>query len=309
MPDRPYLVQGDVAQPLEWRDGKLLLSSSGEGVDSVLTGLGLETLGERTAQVAYGANRDLRNLAWKMIAYARAQQASSVTVVLPGSLQDSDVVACNLGYWGYIYSSLIQHRPPLLDRPYLKGSSVQAAILLLDNQQVAAMHASEGVPATAGEQRASLSCDVATTHCEVACVGAQITAQTYVLALPYLSLDGGSRPVGMAAVAKRGAEAFPRLSEVDLWERIAEALQIPDFRSVVSGLRSAALSRALGDPGVNPEVQQAYERIRLSLADDFPLVDPDGVARDGIDGCSTLLSYEDAWAGLPTLGSQGVNLG
>ena len=304
-PREPCLLLEDEAWSLSWEDtGRVTVTETGARVDSVLERRGAAPLSERTPQIAYGANRDIRNLAWKLKAYAQAAHVSRDVVIVPVHVPDADVVACNIGYWGYVYAALCLHRPPELDRPYLRGASMPAALLLLDRDQVHAMHRSEGVPLDASESRAGVSCDVASAACTVDASGEQIDAQSYVLSLPFMSFDGGRTPAPFAAVSTGGVQ-LPRYTEAQLWSRIFDTLDLGrEFESVgalVNLLKEGASSRQAGDPGTSGQSRHTYEYIRERISHELALVDCDGRTRTGSDDCPGLLPLDAAWAGEPAL--------
>jgi hypothetical protein len=160
-PSDPYLVRGSVADRLDWDcDMAKARLEDGRSLPEVLAAGGAAPLEDRIVQVAFGANRDLANIAWKFTNYRNdpARDVSADLITLPAHIDDADVVACNIGYWGYVYAGLALHRPPFLDRPYLAGSRVPVTLLLLDEAQMHAVHLSEGVPRTAEEERQHVSC-------------------------------------------------------------------------------------------------------------------------------------------------------
>src|SRR3990170_3976680 len=206
LPDGPALLLGTAAHQIDADDlAALRLSGTGELVDDVLRARGSASLRERVVSVAFGANRDLRNLAWKLGNYHDdiGRESSGDVVVIPASIPDADVVASNIGYWGYVYGALLLHRPPALARSYLEGARVPVALLLVDERQMHILHASEGVPRPGESERGGVSCDVALIDVEVA--ASTLAAQLYLVAMPFLSFDG-VRPVAFEAVATSGRD-------------------------------------------------------------------------------------------------------
>lgn len=299
-PNEPVILHGNRLVPLAWRRAQLVVKANGTPVDDILAQLGSAPLTGRVPQVAYGANRDLHNLAWKMQSYRDHEGVSSTVVVLPGELHDADVVACNIGYWGYIYAAALLHRPPALNRPYLAGGSVQVAVLFMDVEQMRAMHRSEGVPYNYDESRAGVSCDVAVTSCTVG-VNVDIRAQLYVLSLPFMSLDGGRSPAPFATVKRSGRSTLPRYEQRELWDRVSQQLDLGDPSAVVRTLQTDALSRRAGESGASETSRALYERVRAEIVERLRLVDADGVVRTGSDGVPELLSPRRAWGGYPLL--------
>jgi len=296
LPSRPYLVEAERAHELG-RDatGRLALRDDGQPVDLALRARGSAPMAERIPQIAYGANRDLVNISWKMRAYGQSGEAGSAVVLIPARLPNADVVACNLGYWGYLYGSVLLHAPPILDRPYLAGTSVEVALLFLDPAQLAAMHKSEGVPQTIATPRDAVSCDVALTRCFISDTGEEVEAQLYVLPLPYLSLDGGKTPTPFANVTSRHGR-LNRWSQDEMWAAVADRLDLGDPAVVVATLHEAALQSRLGEGRVSDRTLDLYDMIRERIAMKLAFRDTDGIVRSGVDGCPGLLSYDQAWS-------------
>jgi len=314
-PDAPYYIDGATAHKLDWDwDLKNVRLGDGTSLTQILEDHGEENLEDRVVQIAFGANRDLVNLAWKFANYASDPSASVSTrvIVLPGYIDNADVVACNIGYWGYVYAAMILHRPPALNRPYLHGTRVPVSVLLLDAPQMAAMHLSEGVPQDAdqAQSRQHVSCDVAVTTVNV--LGRELKAQLYALPLPFLSLDE-SRPVAFDRVEAEGARGkYPRLSESEMWTAITDRLrdrirplaEDADSMEIVDLIRAGAILRMAGGSGSSDRSQQLYEEIRTGIIDDLRLLDPDGTVAHAAKDAPGLLSYEEAWLPSPLLGPQ-----
>jgi hypothetical protein len=301
LPSKPVLLHDTGVTELEWRDNQLTIARTGLGVNTLLESFNAPVIEQRFSQIAYGANRDLHNLAWKLRSYAQNYGVSQTAIVVPAKLRDADIVACNIGYWGYVYGSALLHRPPALNRPYLAGSEVDVALLMLDEDQIHAMHRSEGVLRDQVKERGGVSCDVAIVCCEVTGPEIQLRAQLYVLPLPFISFDESS-PAPFAAVARRGGDQTLRYNQIDLWSRIGDRIGLEDPLSVAWAMQRGAVGRAAGDPGTSASIQPLYERIRSSIIESMPLVDFDGTVRTGTDGIPGLLSLNEAWINIPKVG-------
>jgi hypothetical protein len=303
LPDRPYLLLGDKAHEIDLAapDGPTV-RSTGQPVDDLLAARGSARLADRVASVAFGANRDMRNLAWKFSHYhdVTGRKPSGDLVLLPARIAAADVVACNIGYWGYVYAALLLHRPPALQRPYLDGASAPVAVLLLDEDQMHMLHESEGVPRQAETERPGVSCDVALIDVEVASIPARLEAQLYVLALPYLSLDGRS-PVAFQEVATTGRDpSIPALRQEEIWEAIWSRLDLKaeygiEMREGIDRMQAAAQAKRSGE-GVDLAVDRMYADIRERISRELALIDEDDVARTAIDAMPGLLTPEQAWS-------------
>jgi hypothetical protein len=310
----PYLVQGSAAHRLIW-DWNLpdVRLDDGRSLVDVLAARGAAPLEERVVQVAYGANRNLGNIAWKFRNYRNDpdRDVSADLVALPAYIHDADVVACNIGYWGYVYASLLLHRPPVLDRPYLAGNRVPVTLLLLDEAQMQATHLSEGVPRAAGDERQHVSCDVGVV--EVQALGRTLQAQVYGIPLPCMSLDGGALPVAFRRVATESrTDTVPRLDQRDLWaaiverlhDRLAPVVGDADAEEVVDLIRAGSASRMVGGRGPGDRGQRVYEAVREGIIDRLALIDRDGSPATSSTHLPGLLTHEEAWRPSPLLGAQ-----
>lgn len=299
--DRPYLLLGKDAHELRGESVEALrLRSTGEGVDAVLRRRGSAGLSDRVVSVAFGANRDLRNLAWKFAHYhdETGRRPSGDLVVLPVAVEDADVVACNVGYWGCVYGALLLHRPAVLRRDYLAGVRTPVALLLVDEDQLHMLHASEGVPRRAGAERAGVSCDVALL--DVVFGTETLTAQLYVLALPFLSLDG-ELPVPLAESASAcRPETLRPLRQEELWAAVWDRLGLGSryelsWAEAVVRLQRSVRARRAGRPG-DSEAELLYDEIRSGIAERLALRDADGRIRTAIDDMPKLLPPDEAWS-------------
>ena len=182
------------------------------------------------------------------------------------NIHDADVVACNIGYWAYVYASLALHRPPVLDRPYLAGNRVPVTLLLLDEAQIlTATHLSEGVPRTAEDERQHISCDVGVV--DVQAFGRTLQAQVYGIPLPCMSIDGGALPVAFERVATDSpTDTLRRLGQHEMWAAIVRHLHDQlhplvgdaDADEVVDIIRAGAVSRMSGAGGSADRGQRVY---------------------------------------------------
>ena len=301
LPDGPTLLLEAEAHRIEGDDpAALRLSETGELVDDVLHARGSAPLGKRVVSVAFGANRDLRNLAWKFANYADATGGAPAgdVVVIPAAIPDADVVASNIGYWGYVYGALLLHRPPALERPELRGTRAPVALLLVDEGQLHVLHASEGVPRPGESERAGVSCDVGLIDVEVG--GRTVAAQLYLVASPYLSFDG-VRPVALEAVASSGRNGWAHvLAQLEIWRELWARLRFGsrlglDHETAIERLQRAARHRLAGDL-VDPAAEQLYTDIRVSISQLLPLHDADGRVRSANDGMPGTLSPDEAWS-------------
>ena len=300
-PNEAYLLDGTFAHKLtwSWNLSEVSFMETGESVSEFLRDRGEASIEERIPQIAFGANRDLTNLAWKFANYkpTSGRTISRCALILSGIVHDAAVVACNIGYWGYIYSSLIFHKENVVDRPFLEGANAPVSVLLLDDDQMVAMHESEGVLRPGDVSRPDVSCDVAMW--DVESFGRSLTAQMYVLPLPYLSFDE-QRPVTFDSV-KTGINGLENLNQIEMWTRIiASATQI-NFREhekdpyqLVEMLRDVARKHMRYGQGSVDRAQQLYEALRQYIITELALHNPDGTVDVATRNMPTLGNTE-AW--------------
>ena len=309
--DSPVLLSGEYCYEIGWRwpDGESVVRGVGDSVNEYLIARGSAAIENRIAQVAFGANRDLINIAWKLKNYSDDAEGavSEDVIVLPGLIHDADVVACNVGYWGYIYAALLMHRRTQVDRPYLEGVSVPVAILLLDEGQMCAMHKSEGVIKSADEERPMVNCNVAMVDTELP--GKRtVSAQLYSLSLPFLSFDG-IHPVGFNTVDTCGRNGdYLAMDQTKMFENIIRRMRLGmSVDEVVAAIRAGGEARKNGLCESVDENQKLYEQMREFIIKEISLQDADGVRRRGCEGMNNILSIQAAWAFRNTLGEQVIN--
>lgn len=159
--ERPLFVSGVCATELQCSgDFSTFATADGKSLESILHHKGAPQVRDRVVQIAFGANRNLENITWKFRNYHLADHSISQDfIALPGFLHNADVVACNIGYWGYIYGGLLARREEGKFRTYLSETRCPVTLLLLDSSQLAAIHRSEGV-VMPGRSTPGVSCAV-----------------------------------------------------------------------------------------------------------------------------------------------------
>ena len=304
--DEPMLIRCGEIIPINWNwpDEKPTTKVDRADVNRLLQESGASLIQERVAQIAFGANRNVRNVLWKLDHYGRDKSISRDLIAVPAYIDDADVVACNLGYWGYIYGALLLHRPPDLNRPYLSGARVPVCVLLLDRMQMGCLHESEGVLRADDEKRPNLNCDVA--HLDVTLMnGVLISAQLYALSLPFLSYDSKT-PVAFSRVqTENRPEWLKSMSQLEMLDKLAQQidLDIPrQFRNHPGQWIATTLRKhRVNGPGDQSDL---YLHLRTQIIERLCLRDEDGVVRCGNDGLPHLMSVSDAWQPMPTLAEQ-----
>jgi hypothetical protein len=167
-------------------------------------------LNERVSILAYGANRCAENLAWKLGRFGIADPV----VTVPCSIDNADVVAANVFYSGHFYADL------LFDTNLVRGTRVEAALLLLGLKQMQALHRSEEVPDAAALERNDpfIGARLARFN-DIYCplLGGSVCAYGYVSWSTAWAPDG--LPLALAEVRAEGRR-LPALSGPLLLERL-----------------------------------------------------------------------------------------
>lgn len=309
--DGAYFIDGSEVVELEWtwsdpseiRD----ISNHQKICDrSDRARVAIEGLENRVPQIAFGANRDIVNVAWKFANFAVLQDiAPEPFVVLSGAVPNASVAMCNIGYWGYIYAALMTDRSDdEVACASVQGTAAPVSVLLLTPHQMRMMHESEGVPKIGDSARRGVSCDVALL--DVDCVGLTLTCQMYGLPLPYLSFD---RTTPVLFPARSGvSRPTRRAAQLDAWNRIIDHPAVAQFlrndERTVDGLiellRDGARRRMGGGSGSHDRAQDVYEHIRQAIIDEMHVQKADGSALMPTDGLQPL-GPEAAWELAPTL--------
>ncbi|MBM7804824.1 hypothetical protein JOD57_000661 [Geodermatophilus bullaregiensis] len=197
-------------------------------LEELLRADGACDLSMRTPVVAYGANRNPATVHIKLQNYG----AGGPVPVLRGRLAGADVVACGLHGQGYLYGEL------LLAREYVRDTTVDVFVLLLDDDQLRAMNDSEG-----------------------------LTSGMYSLAaVPGVRVEGVDGPVRpLAYVANERVWISPELGSPIAYSAIAAG------KRVLPGMAARqVLHHAIQTLGIADAVADATGLDPTTLADDLP---------------------------------------
>jgi len=300
IPARPVLVRGDEAMELcPSTDFRTFFGENGINVDALLAQNGLAPVADRIAQIAFGAHRNIENIAWKLANHARTARPglSRDFLIVPGYVKNADVVACNVSSGGHMYSGLLATRDDLPFRQYLLGTKCPVALLLLDRKQMIAMHEMAGIP-KGGEGAATFHCDLATMAVHLDDVHA-CAAQTYSVAVPFLSLDG--RPLAFAAVSTMGRADYPALSQRDMFRAINRVIAAEPDRDGVTPIIDTVNRRRRAlmaeGPGEMRRIAQdvLFASVKEALATTYALRDEDGKVRRGLEDVAEFLTGNGLW--------------
>jgi hypothetical protein len=250
-PDHHYLLVDGRVMPLdvEWTgtgDRLTVRLDDGTPVDDVLAGVGLPTLAERVPVLAYGSNRSPQTLALKFAHHGYDAPGGTVAVpVLAGTLSGLDVVAAGLSSQGYVYADVTPS----------PGTGISVLLTLLDPEQAAAIHDSEGVGRGLYDCALVPGFSVAGSGAGAGGAGDTGGAALDVLAYAgrhpvFVSPDTGT-PVAFSAIAASGRR-FAAYEQVDL---MAHVLSTTGVAGEVAGL--------LGLDADDPPVEIAHELARL----------------------------------------------
>jgi hypothetical protein len=217
------------------RDRLTVTLEDGTPVDEVLAGVGLPTLAERVPVLAYGSNRSPHTLGLKFAHHGYDPPGGTVAVpVLAGTLTGLDVVAAGLSSQGFIYADVAPS----------PGTEISVLLTLLDPEQAAAIHDSEGVG------RGLYDCALVSGF-SVGGAGAALDVLAYAGRHPvFLSPDTGT-PVAFAAIAASGRQ-FAAYEQIDLTAHVLSATGVAGDVAGLLGLGADA-----------PTVEIAHELARL----------------------------------------------
>jgi hypothetical protein len=230
-PDHHYLLVDDRVVPLVVEsvgDRLSLALADGTAVDDVLARAGLAPLADRVPMLAYGANRVPHTLAVKFAHHGYRNPEGTVAVpVLAGSVAGLDVVAAGLSSQGFVYADLAPS----------PGTRVSAMLTLLDRDQAAAVHESEGVG------RAVYDCAWLPGF-TVAGTSRELDVLAYAGCQPVFVSPATGSPLAFSAIAATGRRlvAYPQV------ELLAHVLATTGLVGAVADLVGLPLGDA-GEPG------------------------------------------------------------
>lgn len=106
-------------------------------IEEYLFKLGSEPLEKRIPVIAFGANRNIENIVWKMRKY---DVSNDVIIALPAYIENSESVVSGIFFSGHFYSDII------FNNQYCDNTVLEATLLLVSINQVYALNKSENVP-------------------------------------------------------------------------------------------------------------------------------------------------------------------
>ncbi|MFT5506008.1 MAG: hypothetical protein ACI845_001665 [Gammaproteobacteria bacterium] len=309
MPDSPVFVIDNKAMTVNASDHyQSFHLEDGRDVDSILLSRGLAPIAERIAQVAFGANRNIENLVWKFKHYlAKNRSINQELLILPATIPNAEVVACNIGYWGYVYAGLLTTTSDFNLRKYLMGTQCPVTLLLLDEEQMKALHHSEGVMLP-GDEQPGVSCKVSDVIADLS-PNLSCSAQVYSLAVPFLSFDG-HQPVAFEMVKTQNRGNYETFDQIELFQRINDVTDAEKPHlgrlPIAQSLREKALKLLQQDVLATRRMMQDdfYTSIRESLSENFKLRDSDGVIRMGLEDVYSVRDIAKAWHFNPVFNPQ-----
>lgn len=198
------------------------LAVNGVPVDQVLADRGLPSLALRTPVLAYGSNRNPATLALKLRHHGYRTPGRGVVVpVLPAVVPGIDVVAGGLSSVGYVFADLYAGAAT-------RDTEVRLHILLLDDDQLRAIHDSERVGV--GNYDVALLDGVA-----VPAVAHPVTVMAYVGRVPVFRSPALGSPLALATVPASG-RTLPESGAVAALAHPVEALGLAaEVRAVIGG--------------------------------------------------------------------------
>lgn len=218
-PDDHYLLVGEVVVPIAVQAQGFSLAVTlpdGTAVDEALARVGAAPLAQRVPVLAYGANRSPQSLAIKFQHHGdRASERVSAVPVLAVTVRDIDVVGAGLSSQGYIYADMTPS----------PGTHASVKLTLLDREQAAAIHRSEGVG------QGMYDC-AWVPNVQVGETPVSLTAIGYAGCVPVLMSPDTGTPLAFSAIAAPG-RTFPGLGQVDM---LAHVLRSAGIAGDVAGL-------------------------------------------------------------------------
>ncbi|MEU7981471.1 hypothetical protein AB0B63_23450 [Micromonospora sp. NPDC049081] len=134
-PDGPFVLVDNEVHGLD----RSLTLTEGTSLNDLLHTRSLPAVATRYPVLAYGGNRNPATLRLKMSHYRYATPGRGTVIpVLPARLRGFDVVAGGLSGQGYLYADLFADE-------HTAATELDVHVLLLDDDQLRAMHDSEGV--------------------------------------------------------------------------------------------------------------------------------------------------------------------
>lgn len=106
-------------------------------LERLLSNMDCDSISNRIPVIAFGANRNVENLLWKLKKYDASDR---VIIALPAYIENAESVVSSIFYFGHFYSDII------FDTPYSQNTILESTLLLLSAEQVYALNKSENVP-------------------------------------------------------------------------------------------------------------------------------------------------------------------
>jgi hypothetical protein len=278
-PGHAYLLVGDHVRPLEVVAAGDALAGrlpDGTDLDLMLGQLGATPLAERIPVLAYGANRGPQSLLVKFAHHphggldapgfdvpaadappvAPPPVGATVVPVLRATVHGHDVVAAGMSLQGFVFADLVPSA----------GTAVEVMITLLDPDQAAAVHDSEGV----GAGRYDLV--ALPGGAEVTGTGRWLDVLAYACCRKaFLSPEVGS-PLALATIEATG-RALPALDQVALLAHVLRTtglvpavaeLAEPEVVAARAAARAAGAAGAAGADGAAGPADEATVARALS---------------------------------------------
>ncbi|MFS2294967.1 MAG: hypothetical protein FWJ90_20105 [Actinomadura sp.] len=225
-PDYDYLLLNDRVHPLVHEGGGdfSVPGCDAGSLNALLSKLGLPSMEERVAVVAYGANRNPATLHIKLNGYGyRPPNGTDLCIpVLRSTLEDADVAACGLHGQGYLYGEL------LLDSEHCRGTTLDARVLMVDADQLGVLNDSEGI--RQGQYKPARIPEV-----RITALDEPVTALGYVAAAhTWLSPVHGA-PLGFTSVPASGRR-YPSMTATQSLDHVMSTLGLRAEVASLSGL-------------------------------------------------------------------------
>jgi hypothetical protein len=232
--DRPphsYLLLNDKVYPLQFdHPAELRMETETGGivaVDETLKKLRLPLTKDRYAMLAYGGNRNPATLHIKFQNYGYRSPGEAWAVpMLRGKIHGADVVACGFSGQGYFYADLLQNSD------WTRKTNAEAWLVLLDPDQLRAIHDSEGV--RGGDYMVARFGGVTIDGYEKT-----LAPMGYAGKKPVLLSPPTQSPLGFKSVHAEG-RAIPEMTPLQMLDHLLDAYGLREPICAATGLRHDA---------------------------------------------------------------------
>lgn len=297
----PYVLHGDELYPIKVEGldlEKAMIEISGSEVlplPKFLESIGAAAIQERIGILAFGANRNPENMAWKLGRYrdGKNMPVSKTIIVLPGGVTGADVVAANIFYGGHFFADL------LFSHELTRNTTVQASIQLVDKKQLEAIHISEEVPSKENITEEYWGAGVASLPGVFVDMGGRRLVNTlvYVSSTSIFVSPVTNQPIAFRQVEAEGRTIMDATQE-EMYEHLKKNKRITEFVDVIDFRHKLSEFWKNMKNGVrDAQIEATYKKLCKFIIESG-LKGEDGKTRTGISEAKRrgfLLNPEETW--------------